>query len=522
MSSSGLIYAAIVGAWAAYLVPMWLRRQDELNEARHTERFTTAIRILSRRGALERRYARMIANGDDGLATASVSLDAPARERRRGAEGHSRDGAAGSGHGRDARDREGEPHGRETPSRDSRDARDSRDGRDTRDNTGPQTPSPPRGDTSGRDTTGRDPQGRDPHARESHARDSHARDTQGREKPPPAAPPEQGDSAPRRRDVPAAQAPRARQVHAPVDETGRPGPSAGAFDRSRGTSPAARSPHTSSPPASTARQPEEAPAEARRRFGLGRRTAPAVTVKPPAPLKGPDGRAKLLARRRRVVVCLFLLFTGGAVVTGMLGLAWIWAPVLPGIALTGYIAYLRVQERRRYEANLRNQLRPTPPARPAPPRPARKTDGEPRRTATPQPDPPARRRTPDGSAPPRSGQARGATPPASAQEPRARSGRRSAADERDHAEWIAALQSDSGQDAADRDAWDPVPVPLPTYVTAPVVPRGEPALPERPEPATPEPVAADPTPLFDQYAEDPRRAPQYPPYEQDWPRAGNE
>ncbi|WP_455908001.1 divisome protein SepX/GlpR [Streptomyces microflavus] len=58
MSSSGLIYAVIVGAWAAYLVPMWLRRQDELNEARPTERFSTAIRLLSGRAAMERRYAR--------------------------------------------------------------------------------------------------------------------------------------------------------------------------------------------------------------------------------------------------------------------------------------------------------------------------------------------------------------------------------------------------------------------------------------------------------------------------------
>lgn len=58
MSSSGLIYAVIVGAWAAYLVPMWLRRQDELNEARPTERFSTAIRLLSGRAGMERRYAR--------------------------------------------------------------------------------------------------------------------------------------------------------------------------------------------------------------------------------------------------------------------------------------------------------------------------------------------------------------------------------------------------------------------------------------------------------------------------------
>ncbi|MDT0379440.1 hypothetical protein RM572_11740 [Streptomyces sp. DSM 42041] len=58
VSSSGLIYAVIVGAWAAYLVPMWLRRQDELNEARPTERFSTAIRLLSGKAAMERRYAK--------------------------------------------------------------------------------------------------------------------------------------------------------------------------------------------------------------------------------------------------------------------------------------------------------------------------------------------------------------------------------------------------------------------------------------------------------------------------------
>lgn len=501
VSSSGLIYAAIVGAWAAYLVPMWLRRQDELNEARHTERFTTAIRILSRRGAMERRYARMIANGDEGLATAAVEI--PTRDRQR---------PSGPGQSPDA-------HARENPARDAQ-SRDSQ----SRDN-------------HSRDGQARDAQSRDGHsrdrqsAREYQAREYQGHENQGRDKPPPATPPEQVDSAPRRRDVPAAQAPRARQVHAPVDETGRPGASAGAFERSRGGSPAAaRTPQSPANPAQPAPQTPAHPAAAesdaesaegvRRRFGLGRRTPAPVAVKPPAPLKGPDGRAKLLARRRRVVVCLFLLFTAGAVVTGMIGLAWIWLPVLPGIALTGYIAYLRIQERRRYETNLRNQLRPTPSARPAPPRPARKAEGEPRRAAAPQPDPPARRRPAEGSAtPPRGGQSRTATPPAS-HEPRPRSGRR-AADERDHAEWIAALQAD-GADGTDRDSWDPVPVPLPTYVTAPVVPRGEPVLPERPEPATPEPVAADPTPLFDQYAEDPRRAPQYPPYEQDWPRAGNE
>lgn len=74
MSSSGLIYAVIVGAWAAYLVPMWLRRQDELNEARPTERFSTAIRLLSGRAALERRYAKT-ADDPEAEAEAEPAVD---------------------------------------------------------------------------------------------------------------------------------------------------------------------------------------------------------------------------------------------------------------------------------------------------------------------------------------------------------------------------------------------------------------------------------------------------------------
>jgi hypothetical protein len=56
MSSSGLIYAFIVGAWAVYLVPMWLRREDELNKARQTQRYTAAIKVLSNKDSFERRY----------------------------------------------------------------------------------------------------------------------------------------------------------------------------------------------------------------------------------------------------------------------------------------------------------------------------------------------------------------------------------------------------------------------------------------------------------------------------------
>jgi membrane protein implicated in regulation of membrane protease activity len=46
---SAVIYAAIVVMWAVVLVPMWLRRRDAATESRSVERFSTAMRTLSRR-----------------------------------------------------------------------------------------------------------------------------------------------------------------------------------------------------------------------------------------------------------------------------------------------------------------------------------------------------------------------------------------------------------------------------------------------------------------------------------------
>ena len=48
---TGLIYAAIVAAWAAYLVPLWLRRHDEAAAARSVNGVSTAMRVLARRRA---------------------------------------------------------------------------------------------------------------------------------------------------------------------------------------------------------------------------------------------------------------------------------------------------------------------------------------------------------------------------------------------------------------------------------------------------------------------------------------
>ncbi len=48
-SSSGVIYAVIALLWAVVLVPMWLRRHDEVSESRSVDRFQGAMRTLSRR-----------------------------------------------------------------------------------------------------------------------------------------------------------------------------------------------------------------------------------------------------------------------------------------------------------------------------------------------------------------------------------------------------------------------------------------------------------------------------------------
>jgi hypothetical protein len=69
VSSSGLIYAGIVGAWAVYLVPVWLRREEQLNEARKKARYAAAIRALGRTEQFERRWLTeeaLAATGTDG------------------------------------------------------------------------------------------------------------------------------------------------------------------------------------------------------------------------------------------------------------------------------------------------------------------------------------------------------------------------------------------------------------------------------------------------------------------------
>ncbi|MGW0795248.1 divisome protein SepX/GlpR [Streptomyces sp. NPDC002692] len=327
MSSSGLIYAVIVGAWAAYLVPMWLRRQDELNEARPTERFSTAIRLLSGRAGMERRYAKDL--------------------RARSTE-------------------EGEPSADPGGVTDSVDVR--------------AFAMPP----AREHTKAQLPQSADPEPRQA---------------------PQPGT----RHSAPQGSA-----------ATARPVPP--------------QSAHNEHPAAPNAPAASRLPAE--RRVSAAEAAARAR-------------RTKVLARRRRTTVLIFLAFTCGAIVAAVGGLAFLWAPGVPAVMLSAYIVYLRAQERRRFTYVMDR----------------RRAEAAAQRLRERQP----RRRT--------AGLDQNAEDQEEGPEPETDTGistlaadRRALVEQTDHAEWVD-QQRERRQGPGRGDSWDPVPVPLPTYVTAPVAPR---------------------------------------------------
>ncbi|MFD7983818.1 hypothetical protein ACFV4M_10610 [Kitasatospora indigofera] len=447
MSSSGLIYAVIVGAWAAYLVPMWLRRQDELNEARPTERFSTAIRLLAGRSAMERRASRVL--GDD------VRDDV--REER------STDDRTGDDPGADGRSGD-------EPSDDGR----PDDGR-------------LQGDRPDDDRPGSDR-------------------TDG-ERPAP-------------------------------DDRAVPGVPAG-----RTTPPA----HEGHAPRSVERASERA------------------AERPSERRLGAERRARLLARRRRMVTVLFLAFALGAIAAAVLGLAFLWAPAVPAALLTLYIGHLRKLERQRFEVKLdrdraaqaaerlrqrenrraeagrsdagrqeqgrqeqgRQESGRREPGRPdqgrhdaaradsARPEEARAEDTRPERAAaSPRETPYDAAHAADRGRP----HLRIAADPAP-HDVRPATAASALVEATDHEEWVDGIRE---RGAAGPDSWEPVPVPLPTYVTAPVAPRvtrgldlGAPGTWTAGRPAEPRS-----TPLFDQYAEPPA-APAEDGYDTR-PRAANE
>ena len=88
-SSSGVIYAVIALLWAVVLVPMWLRRHDEVSESRSVDRFQGAMRTLSRREAsvdqrevfVPRRPAGFRAHADGEPVQRTPVQEAAARRR---------------------------------------------------------------------------------------------------------------------------------------------------------------------------------------------------------------------------------------------------------------------------------------------------------------------------------------------------------------------------------------------------------------------------------------------------------
>ncbi|GLP71531.1 hypothetical protein TUSST3_81500 [Streptomyces sp. TUS-ST3] len=333
MSSSGLIYAVIVGAWAAYLVPMWLRRQDELNEARPTERFSTAIRLLSGRAGMERRYAK----------------DLRARSTDEG------------------------EHGADEPDA----VTDSVDVR-------------------------------------AFAMPPTRPQTQATVQP----------SASERREA----------TREPAREAGHGDPA-----RAKTSTPAAEhggAPTRKQTPASTGQAPAPAP----------RRTAAAEAAAARA------RRTKVLARRRRTTVMLFLAFTLGTIVAAVGGLAFLWAPGVPAVMLSAYIAYLRSQERRRFAYQMDRRRAEAAAQR------LRERARQPRRRASVS--------TGADADEPDEGPGTETDPGLSA----LAADRRALVEQTDHAEWVD-QQRERQRRPGHGDSWDPVPVPLPTYVTAPVAPR---------------------------------------------------
>ncbi|WP_328464931.1 divisome protein SepX/GlpR [Streptomyces sp. NBC_00448] len=181
---------------------------------------------------------------------------------------------------------------------------------------------------------------------------------------------------------------------------------------------------------------------------------PAPTAQAASSRDAGNQRAQLLARRRRTTTTLFLAFTIGAIAAAVGGVALLWVPAIPAVLLTVYIGQMRRQERRRYEVRL-DQRRAAEAAR---------------RLRAPRPAAPAAERGRDrDERPAPAPAAQGARPtPSAAPAPSPRSAdRRALVEQTDHAEWV---DQQRAQQSAD-DGWAPVPVPLPTYVTAPVAPR---------------------------------------------------
>ncbi|MGK5534371.1 hypothetical protein ACSNOC_27865, partial [Streptomyces sp. URMC 129] len=155
--------------------------------------------------------------------------------------------------------------------------------------------------------------------------------------------------------------------------------------------------------------------------------APAPAPKP-APPSSPASaaRAKVLARRRRTTMILFLAFTLGGIYALSSGAGRLWIPLVPGVLLIAYLAHVRRHEQRRYAVAL------------------------------------DRRRAEEAA---RRLRERTAKPPVPEQPAQA------IVEQTDHAEWEDQQRRRTPAPEHEPESWDPAPVPVPTYVNAPVAPR---------------------------------------------------
>ncbi|MFG2128618.1 gephyrin-like molybdotransferase receptor GlpR [Streptomyces sp. NPDC048751] len=287
------------------------------------------------------------------------------------------------------------------------------------------------------------------------------------------------------------------QVKAPVQEQGRP-ESARDPEREQAARAARGGAAQQAPSAGDAgRHPESGTAPARKRVPAPRRTPSAQADAARA------RRSKALARRRRTTVMLFLAFTLGAIVAAVGGLAFLWAPGVPAVMLSAYIGHLRAQERRRFAFQMDRRRAEAAAQR------LRERARQPRRRAT--LDTGA-----DGIVDePEEGPEPETDPGLSA----LAADRRALVEQTDHAEWVD-QQRERQRRPGHGDSWEPVPVPLPTYVTAPVAPRatadvdlGAPdawssarssSVAPEPEPEAPHQEAAEPPPAEDKPSADGR------------------
>ncbi|MEV6109904.1 gephyrin-like molybdotransferase receptor GlpR [Streptomyces sp. NPDC051940] len=237
----------------------------------------------------------------------------------------------------------------------------------------------------------------------------------------------------------------------------------------------------------------------------------------PQPAAERAARAKVMARRRRTTTLLFLALTAGAILAAVGGLRYLWAVAIPAALLTAYVVHLRATERRRFAASV-DQRRGAAAAQRLHARRAAEVRREPAAVERPEPQHAPEAPTQLHTEPEEPGE-----PAPSPYE----ADRRALVEQTDHAEWVDA-QREPERPRPAGSGWDPVPVPLPTYVTAPVAPRATQGLdleapdawssarsssaPASATPATPAAPPEEPqrqrrsrTPLFDQYADHDRK-----------------